>query len=156
MDRARAAIEAIIERLLSKVDYAALYPCTVVSQNGDGTLELRPDSSKIPGLSKVPYRPGIPGIVIKVNAGARVIVGFEDMNPSKPVATVWGGTGLKEVQIGGLQPVARQGDVVSVTLPPGTVFQGVAGPPVGPFVGTFAVPVIATGVILTGSRILKA
>lgn len=80
---------AIIERAISRMDYYALYPCRVVQQNGDGTLDLSPDSARLSGLSHVPVRLGLPGATVKVDSGSRVLLGFENGSPSAPVATIW-------------------------------------------------------------------
>lgn len=87
-DRTKASFARIIRGSLPGVDFQALYPAKVVSQNSDGTLELRPDLEKLPGLSNVPYR-GLPGITVKVASGARVLLGFENGSPTQPIVTLW-------------------------------------------------------------------
>lgn len=128
-DRVKGALEAFVVRLMAKYDYAALYPCTVVAQNGDGTLDLRPDASTIPAPTNVPLRLGIPGVAVKVASGSRVLLGFENADPQRPVATVWELSSLKEItitastkvsvqapqiQLAGGRQVARVGDLVQV------------------------------------------
>jgi hypothetical protein len=61
----------------------------VLGPSEDGTLELRPDNPRVPGLSKVPLRLGVPGVRVIVLPGARVLVGFEGGDPSRPVASLW-------------------------------------------------------------------
>jgi hypothetical protein len=140
-DRILAALERIVGQIFARVDYMALYPCNIDSQNGDGTLELTPDNEKIKGLSKVPLRVGIPGCEVKVSPGAKVLLGFEDGNPSKPYAALFTADSLKELNItasakvsvtcpdfsvNGVQPIARQGDTIIVTpLAPGVPVAGV-------------------------------
>jgi hypothetical protein len=120
-DRLTRAVGAIVRHLTAHLDYFALYPSKLVSQNSDGTLELKPDDSRLPGLSKVPIRYGIPGVTVKVASGARVLVGFEGGDPGSPVATLWELGSVTEMTIdastdikvnGGTQAVARQGDSV--------------------------------------------
>lgn len=89
LDRVKAGLLRLVEDMLSRADFHALYPCTVVAQNADNTLELQPDSTKIPPLSNVRIRLGIPGAVATVAAGARVLLTFEAGNPKAPVATLW-------------------------------------------------------------------
>ena len=88
-DRLTAALKAIVHAMFPRIDYLALYPARVVSQNADGTLELKPDDTRVPGLSQVPIRYGIPGVRVKVAAGARVLAGFAGGDPSQPVAELW-------------------------------------------------------------------
>lgn len=92
-------LTSIIESVLSKTDYHALYPCRVVQQNGDGTLDLKPDSRRLSGLSHVPIRLGLPGATVKVDSGARVLLGFENGDPATPVATLWESPALLELHV---------------------------------------------------------
>jgi len=119
-----------------RLDYLALYPATVVTQAADGTLQLVPDDSRIKGYGMFPIRirHGLPGIDVKVVDGARVLVGFEAGDPTRPYATLWETGGLDELTVtattkitvsapeidldvattlrlaGGSQPIARVGD----------------------------------------------
>ena len=175
-DRFKAALEAMVLRIAGKYDYAVPYACKVISQNSDGTLELQPDSSALPGLSNVPVRYGAPGTTATVGAGARCFVVFENADPSKPVVAGWDlASPLIMLTLGGgNQPVSRVGDLVqsggpgqactiTLALPaPGTP----AGLPIGSFIsgyisfgspvppppdlsGLSAAPIF--GVIVTGS-----
>jgi hypothetical protein len=129
-DRIKGALLALVRSATRRYDYFALYPCRVLSQNADGTLELVPDDETMPGQSHVPLRLGLPGVSVKVKTGARVLLGYEAGDPQRPVATVWEAAGLERITItadtaitaiapsinlgeGGL-PIARQGDLVAV------------------------------------------
>lgn len=71
-------------------DYAQPYTATVVGQNADGTLELRSGDARIPNMSKVPIRCGIPGVVkAEVPTRSVAIVEFENGDPARPVVTGW-------------------------------------------------------------------
>lgn len=114
-DRFKAALEAVVLRITGKYDYAIPYACAVVSQNSDDqTLELKPDSSLLPGLSRVPIRYGAPGITAQVGAGARCFVVFEDGNPAKPVVAAWDMASplVMLTFAGGNQSVVRVGDLI--------------------------------------------
>ncbi len=120
-DRLTRAVGAVVRHLTAHLDYFALYPAKLVSQNDDGTLELKPDDSRLPGLSKVPIRYGIPGVTVKVASGARVLLGFEGGDPQQPVATLWEKGSVTEMTVdastdikvnGGTKAVAREGDSV--------------------------------------------
>ena len=99
MDRLKAALAAFVRSVTSRLDYLALYPCKVLSQNGDGTLELQPEDSRLPGLSKVPIRIGVPGVDVKVEGGAKVLLGFAEGDPRVPFAALFDKDSLKEVTI---------------------------------------------------------
>lgn len=93
-DRIKLGLVSFIRRTLgawivNNVDYLAAYQCKVVSQNGDGTLELQPDDSRLPPFSRVPIRYGVPGVAALVSPGSRVLLEFASANPQKPIATVW-------------------------------------------------------------------
>jgi hypothetical protein len=99
-DRIKSGFVAILRGILSKVDYLALYGATVVSQAADGTLELLPDDERVPGAAKVPIRHGLAGVHVKVPAGARVLMGFENGNASKPFAALWELAAFTELGLG--------------------------------------------------------
>lgn len=83
-EQARRANEAAI-------NYSQWYPARVVAQDADGTVQLYADDARIRGngITKVPLRHGIPGLVVKVVPNQRVILFFEDGDPKKPAAGLW-------------------------------------------------------------------
>jgi hypothetical protein len=89
LDRLKESIVAIVRSVFPSIDALALYPAKVLGQNGDGSLELQPDDARIAGLSNVPIRYGVPGVKATIASGARVLLGFEGGDRSKPVATLW-------------------------------------------------------------------
>lgn len=109
---------ALVRLAYPALDFLASYPARVVAQNADGTLELQPDDARLPGLSNVPVRYGVPGIRATVAAGARVLLGFAAGDPSKPQAELWEMASVTKLEItatqivlnGGTQPIARAGD----------------------------------------------
>jgi hypothetical protein len=159
LDRMKAGLAAWVRGLFARIDYLALYPSRVVSQNGDGTLELQPDDPRLPGLSNVPVRLGIPGTTVEVQAGARVLLGFEAGDPARPVATLWEGGPLAKLTVvaaselhlnggtvllkDGGTPVAKEG---SATTGHQHTLAGTAGP--YPLSGT---AVLTTDSIATGA-----
>lgn len=113
--RLLAGLERIIRRVMRRVDYCALYPARVLSQNADGTLELAPESESLPPMSAVPYRT-LAGVALTVPAGSRVLLGFEDADPARPVALLWElGTVTRLAVNGATTRAAREGDDVTRT-----------------------------------------
>ena len=114
MSRLIDSLEAIIEAIVGRrLDYHALYPCTVASQAADRTVDLIPDDTRIKGSgqSGIKIRSGVPGFTFTVPAGTRVLLGFESGDPRRPYATLWDeGAVTETVYDGGTEDVARTGD----------------------------------------------
>lgn len=153
----------LLDRFLAgvrqEVIYSRLYPAEVVTQNADGTLQLLPDDERVrgAGLDRVPIRCGLPGFEVRVKAGARVRLGFDGGDPSRPFASLWDADPSVVESIsfaGGTRPIARVGDTVQVfagqTAIMGTVVIGEVPQPIGPgsFV-TFLAPL--PGVVGSGN-----
>lgn len=114
-DRIKGAIEAFVLRITSKYDYSGFCAYTVVAQNADDTLELKPiDPDKHPALSKVEMRFETPATRCRVKVGAECTVVFANMDPSRYF--VFGGFkhgDFEELHFGNnTVPIARQGDLV--------------------------------------------
>jgi len=107
-------LSRLVASLTRRVDYLALYPCTVVQQRDDRTLDLRAEDSRLGSPASVPVRWGLPGVVAVVPAGTRVLLGFEDGDPARPFAALWEYAEVTALQVnGGATRVARQGEDVS-------------------------------------------
>jgi hypothetical protein len=146
----------LINRVMSRVDYYTLYASRVVVQHADGTIDVIPDDPRMPSKAHVPIR-SLPGTKVKVVAGARVLLGFENGDPSKPIASTWEEGGLEALEIGGARPVARLGDQVIMTMPTTIPITGLVAPvpPGGTFTGTMTVTTPMTGSIITAAEKLK-
>ncbi len=83
-----------------ELDYALLYPSTVLKDHGDMHLDLRPDHTALPDLVRVPLRLFLPGAYVKVRLGSRVLLGFEEADPTRPVAYLWEAGAVVVVEIG--------------------------------------------------------
>lgn len=86
---ARGEIQSILGELVRretrKADYHGIYLATANAQNADLTLELTPADTKVPSMSNVPIKPGVPGCTVpKLTPGASVVLGHENGDPSKP------------------------------------------------------------------------
>lgn len=148
--RLAEAFDNAVRRVTRRYDRAGLYPCTVVAQRADGSLDLVPDDPTLPSCAGVPYR-SLPGVAVEVPAGARVLLGCEGMDPRRPVATLWEPDELTRLVVaGGEHPAARQGHAVEVTLPMGALIPALA--PGGPLP---AAPLTLTGTITGGTDVLR-
>ncbi len=158
LSRALAPLVAIINHVMRRVDYLALYGAEVISQNDDGTLELKLADPKVAErvgpASRVPIKYGAPGYSARgVKKGARVLYGWEDGDARRHYAALWsdpsavadvtltatGGVELNAARVkltaAGAQPVARQGDLVTLdTLPVGHPVRIIFIAPGGPIV----------------------
>jgi hypothetical protein len=127
---ASEALSKFIRWVMRDVTYLGTYPATVMGQAGE-MCDVRPDDPKVggpSGLSGIPIRHGIPGVSIMVPPGSRVLLAFENGDPSKPYVALWEkGTVLTLVFADGTMPLARVGDQVMVQ---------VVDPISGPLTGT--------------------
>ena len=130
-DRLKRSLSGFVRGVMGRFDYHALYPCAVVTQNADGTVDLQPDAStQMPGLQHVKLRYGIPGATVKVQAGTRVLLGFDNGRPDSPYAAIWDPSGVVvELDLtantivlnSGTKGVARVGDSVgTLAFSPGS------------------------------------
>ena len=160
----KAMLLALVERALERTDYHAQYVARVVSQSADGTLSVVPDNDKMPPMTEVPIRYGVPGVSAKVESGARVLIGFEGGDRRRPIATVWESAALTELRIVSKTkvvvdcpdvsigdesgaPIARVGDPIDIVFDVSAVSTALAS-------GTGIL--VAVGVISSGAQMAKA
>lgn len=89
--RASRGLAAAAQRALAGagVQFHALTPARVVSQNADGSLELVADSTTIAAPPRVRLRTGLPGeVTVKLAPGAEVLLGFEGGDRRRPFAAL--------------------------------------------------------------------
>lgn len=112
--RLLAAFEAVVSRIMRRVDYHARYDARVVQQRADGTLDVVPDDARVPSAQAVPYR-SLPGVTYEVPAGSRVLLGYVNGDPARPFCDLWesGAAVTKLVVNGGTVKAARVGDGVA-------------------------------------------
>lgn len=91
-------------------DFRAVWEYRVVTQEGD-RLNLQPVrvSTGMPDLSRVPVRPGVAGAKSTVTLGSRVLVGFIDAQPSRPVVLA-----QEEVGAEGFKPILTSIDALTL------------------------------------------
>jgi len=84
-DPMAAAIGALVRRETAQLDFYATYTARVVGQNGDESLELQPSDARLPGMSRVPMRPGHAGVTSQlVPSGSTALLAFENGDESRP------------------------------------------------------------------------
>jgi len=158
-------IAAIVDRVVGRrIDYCHPWPGTIVSQSGD-TVDFSPDDHRLPDLVGVPIRTGVAGVRVTVANGARARAHFDDGSPAKPFVALWdlGSVVSIDMAATGGQPVARQGDLVIVTIPPSEIVKMVAalglsnsGGPVVPGPGAASAALQGAGYISSGSAIVRS
>lgn len=86
-DRIKQSLGAFIKTLFPRIDYLAFYRVKLVAQSSDLlTVDVQPDGDKIPGLSGIPLKTGVAGVLVKVRRDAFLMVGWEGGDPSQPFA----------------------------------------------------------------------
>lgn len=94
--------------------YAHSYPARIVTQHGDGTVDLSPDSAAVPSLTGVPLRLGVPGLRVELHANQRCRLHFDGGSPQRPYAALSDAEG--NLQFGSLVVVTNTtvGAVVTI------------------------------------------
>jgi hypothetical protein len=85
----KGLFERAVRRAVSELIYAKRWPCSVVSQDAAGRLELQPDDALMAGTPAIPVLLGLPGARVEVPATARVGLVHEGADPSRPRALGW-------------------------------------------------------------------
>jgi hypothetical protein len=106
--RVRGALERLIRWVTRDSLYLGTYTAKVESQSADGKLDLVPEDVRLrgDGLQAVEIRHGLPGCVVVVPAGERVLLAFDGGDPRKPYAALWHPGHVTAVRIGGTEAVA--------------------------------------------------
>lgn len=170
-DRAVEAFTKLVSGISGKkvvpaVDYLALYRAKVVAQSADfAYVDLQPDDDRIPGVANVPITLGLPGCTAQVSAGAYMLLGWRDGNPTKPYAMPsWeSGASVTKVVVtattvylgaeSGSEFVARTNDAIGVGTWTHVPAAGVGVTPCSLSYtppGGMPTPIVAPGVAVTG------
>jgi hypothetical protein len=155
----KSALQKVLGSVRSESDFAKRWPCKVVRQNADGTVQVLTDDDAMrgKGADHVRIRVGIPGTTVKVKEGARGLLGFDNADPSLPFIDSWESeTPFVKISVGrDARPVARVGDLVRVMAGPLMPVQGtISGNPLVGGVITITTPF--QGVIETGGDALES
>lgn len=87
LDRSLGMLDALTRRA-QQTDLHAYYPYQVISQNADGTFELKALDSRMPSLSRVPCSHAIPGTQYTIATGV-CLVGFRGGLETMPHVASW-------------------------------------------------------------------
>lgn len=87
VDRSLGLLDSLIRRS-QPTDLHAFYPYQVISQNADGTFELKAIDARMPSLSHVRYASATPGTQYTIGSGA-CLVGFEGGAETAPYVAAW-------------------------------------------------------------------
>lgn len=150
LTRSEAYLEppsGLLDRFLAgirqEIQFSRRYPARVVSQNSDGTLQIKPLDRKLKGggLNRVKIKTGLPGFVVRVGPGSVGTLEFDEGDPSKSVVTDWergANVVALEYEPGGVgSPACRVGDTLDAAVPMGCPVTGLLGGI--PFVGVITV-----------------
>jgi hypothetical protein len=99
----RSVRDKLLEPAMVEIDYSRRYPCKVVNQNADGSLQVVPEDAKIKGsgLDHCDVYVGLPGTRLKVPSGAECLVAFKAGDPSRAYIDGWlQGTPFTSIDIG--------------------------------------------------------
>lgn len=101
-------LERYIRWAVRDTMYHGEYTCKVVRQADDGSLDLMPEDERLrgTGLQGVRLIHGLPGCEVKVPQGERVLLRFDNGDPSKPYAGLWHEGQVTEINLGGKLKVA--------------------------------------------------
>jgi hypothetical protein len=107
-DRLKRALASVVRGAIPNLDYLATYRGTVLKQHGSGSVDVSPEDSRLPDMSDIPLRVGVPGVDVRLKVrdatGAPIgppilcLIGWENGQPDKPFATLWP-TGISREQI---------------------------------------------------------
>lgn len=114
-DRVKESAAAFVRSVLPQMDYFGLYRGQVVAQSGDlATVDVQPDSPKLPGMSAVPLRLGLPGCAVQVAPGCGVLVGWDGGDPQRPYCALWD-NGATDIALKLGSPTAVEAMVLGTT-----------------------------------------
>lgn len=91
-DRLTEPLSRFVKGTVPGIDYLTTYRAKVVRQSSNGrTVDIIPDDKRLPAMSAVPLRLGLPGVQVLFKPGAFVQVGWSNGSPQEPWAGLFGG-----------------------------------------------------------------
>lgn len=98
-DPGRYGLDTVTQQATRWTDYCALYPCEVLRDHGNHTLDLRPEHPLLPDMTEVRLVQPISGAKVKIRAGATVLLEFQGGDPARPVVTGYAASVLERFEI---------------------------------------------------------
>lgn len=90
MDRLKGAFLALARGADPTIDYKALYRGKVLKQHDNlRRVDLQPSDPRLPPMSNIPLRVGVPGLDVTVPPGHLLLIGWENGQPDHPFACLW-------------------------------------------------------------------
>jgi hypothetical protein len=132
LDRMKSAWVALARGAHHAIDYQTFYRAQVLRQHGNGNrLDLKPTDPRLPQMSNIPLKVGVPGLEVTITPGHFVLVAWENGRPDQPYATLWdpgelGTTPIKltlnaaTVELGGAVALPVQGVLTGEATDPFT------------------------------------
>lgn len=158
VSRRLSALRALFDQLDPSRPFRGITEYRIVTQSGV-RLNVQPVqvSTGMPSLSNVIVRPGVPGVQAQYLLGSRVLVGFVNADPGRPVVIGFedaGGSGFLPTSLsllGGAAAIGRVGDAVQVTFT--TADAALILAPAGTVGGSCSAagPITVSGKITSGS-----
>jgi hypothetical protein len=139
LSRLQQTVSAIVQALVGRrLDYACLYPATVIAQAGDGSLEVLADDPVVRGTGQraIQVRHGLTGAQQTIPPGARCVLAFAAADPSRPFVMAWDRSSTATRGAARLNDTVDCGAIAFDPIapmvhyqPPGGVLAPVAAPP---------------------------
>jgi len=95
LDRVKDPIARLARNAIPWADYLTTYRGRVVAErlalDGTMTVDVMPDDARLPPMSGVKLKLGLPAVSAQFQPGARVEIGWEGGNPQRPFAALFDG-----------------------------------------------------------------
>lgn len=89
LDRQKEAL-ATLARGAVFDDYSGVFRAKVLKQHPNRRrVDVQPEDPRLPAMSNIPLRVGVPGVEVVILPGHQVLVGFDNGWPDRPYATGW-------------------------------------------------------------------
>jgi hypothetical protein len=90
VDRILARFRSVARGAVPDIDYKTTYRAKVLRQHSNKTrLDLAPTDPRLPQMSNVPLKVGVPGLQVTITGGHFVLLGWENGRPDRPYASLW-------------------------------------------------------------------
>lgn len=123
-DRLKGPLRSIARRADPLALYRCMYSAVLKAQSANLLkVDVQPDDPLLPPMSNIPLRHGIPGLTVRLAAGAGLLVGWDNGNPTAPFAALWSNPSTTNAADAG-GTMGKGGAVLEVNLSAVTVRLG--------------------------------